>query len=309
MANTVSSFYQTLVTASTEASQALVGPNAFLDAVFLDYKPEAASIGQTLNVPIPSPVTSSVADGGVADPTFTDISFSTVPIVFNKHPQFNYVIRDFEQFNSPLLIRQVFLDAAIKGVAENIDTTVAAQFTSGNFNVNAVQNTTSHIVTTAQFLAAQALLLQQKVMVNDIQNMTFVQHPVPYTALLGDSNWTQQSIASEMIAERVRGVGEIQTSYGATICHDLFIPVSGTAPTRTFTGAYFHRWAVAIATRPLPPPDAKVADFMYIMYKGVPIRITLAWTALKNGWVVMVEAGYGTAVVRPNMGVLFSTAE
>lgn len=309
MPNTVSSFYQTLVTAATEASQALVGPNAFLDAVYLDYKPEAASIGQTLNVPIPAIVTGSVADGGVADPSFTDISFTTEAIVFNKHPQFNYIIRDFEQFNSPLLIRQVFLDAAIKGVAEYIDQQVSGLFTTGNFTTNSAISTTSHIITTTQFLSGMSVLLGQRVNCNDVQNMTLINHPVVWMAIMGDSNWTQQSIASELIAERVRNSGEIGTSYGATIAHDLFAPVTGTAPSRTFTGCYFHRWAVAVATRPLPPPDAKVADFMYIMYKGIPIRVTLAWSVLKNGYCVLVEAGFGMKVVRDNMGQLYTIAE
>jgi hypothetical protein len=307
--NTISSFYQTLVAGATEASQALVGPNAFYDAVYVDYKPEAASIGQTLNVPIPGIVTSSVADGGVADPTFTDISFTTKAIVFNKHPQFNFIVRDFEQFNSPQAIRTIFLDAAIKGVTESIDQDLASLFTTGNFSVNTAIATTAHLITTAQFLTGQANLLSQRVPANDPQNMSLIQHPVCWAALMGDSNWTQQQIASEVIAERVRLQGAIQTSYGATIDHDLFAPVSGTAPTRTFTGVYTHRWAVALATRPLPPPDAKVADFMYVMYKGVPIRITLAWSVLKNGYCVLVEAGYGRAVVRPEMCQLFTTAE
>ena len=309
MANTISSFYQTLVTAATEASQALVGPNAFLDAVYLEYKPEAASIGQTLNVPIPAIVTNSVADGGVADPTFTDITFNTEAIVFNQHPQYNYIIRDFEQFNSPLLIRQVFLDAAIKGVAEYIDKTVAGLFTTANFTTNTAIATTAHIITTTQFLTGMSNLLAQRVNCNDVQNMTLINHPVVWTAIMGDSNWTQQSIASELVAERVRNSGAIGTSYGATIAHDLFTPVTGTAPTRTFTGAYFHRWAVAVATRPLPPPDAKVADFMYVMYKGIPLRITLAWSVLKNGYCVLVEAGFGLKVVRPEMGQLYTIAE
>lgn len=309
MANAVSAFYQTLVTASEEASSALVGPNAFLDAVYMDYKPEAASIGQTLNVPIPAIVTGSVADGGVADPTFSNVTFNTKPVVFNQHPSFNYVVRDFEQFNSALLIRQVFLDAAIKGVAEYINNVVAQLYTTANFGTNAAIATTGHLVTVAQFLQGSAALRQQRVNTKDIQNMSFIQHPVPYYQLMQDSNWTQQSIASELIAERVRTSGEIQTSYGATIADDLFTPVTGTAPTRTFTGCYFHRWAAALATRPLPEPDGRVADYMYIRYKGVPIRITLAWSVLKDGWCVLVEAGFGVAVMRPEMCQLFTTAE
>lgn len=315
MANTVSSFYQTLVAATEDASQALVGPNAYLDAVYLDYKPEAASIGQTLNVAIPASVTSSVADEGVADPTFTDISFTTAAITFNKHPAFNYIIRDFEQFNSPLAIRQIFLDAAIKGVAENIDTTVAALFTTSNITTNSAITGTGSVggsgksVAVADVLKGQANLLGQKVPVNDVQNMTLIMHPIPYTRVLQDTNWTQESIVSAEIASRVRNSGQIRTGYGATIAHDLFTPSTGTVGARTFTASYFHRWSVAVATRPLPPPDGKVADYMYMMYKGVPLRITLAWSVVKNGYCVLVEAGYGCAVVRENMAQLITSTE
>ena len=40
MANTVSGFYQTLVAAANEASQALVGTTSYLDNVYVNYKPE-----------------------------------------------------------------------------------------------------------------------------------------------------------------------------------------------------------------------------------------------------------------------------
>jgi hypothetical protein len=315
VANTVSSFYQTLVAATTEASQALVGPNAFLDSIYIDFKPEAASIGQTLNVALPNggaPPTSSVADGGVADPVFTDISFTTEAIIFSQHPQYNYIIRDFEQFNSPLAIRQIFMDAAIKAVAEYADTQVAALFTTGNFTTNTAiagtgngGGTNGDSIAVKDFLKGQAALLSQRVNVNDVQNMTLIQHPVPYTNLLADTAWTQQSIASELVAERVRTTGEIRVGFGSTIAHDLFAPYNG--GTTTYTGCYFHRWAVALATRPLPPPDAKVADYMYVMYKGIPLRITLCWSVIHNGYCVLVEAGYGLKVVRQNMGQLFTT--
>jgi hypothetical protein len=314
VANALSSFYQTLVTAASEASQALVGSNAFLDSVYLDYKPEAASIGQTLNVPIPSQVQSSVADGGVADPTFSNITFTTEPIVFSMHPAYNYIIRDFEQFNSPVMIRQIFLDAAIKGVAMYIDQQVANLFTTTNFNVNtnitgtgSGGGTSGDSIAVKDFMTAQAALLQQLVEVRDPQNITLLQHPVPWSWMNLDSNWVQQSIASELVAERVRLTGSIQTAFGATLEQDVNTYSTGSSPSRTFYNAYFHRWAVAVATRPLPPPDAKVADFTYIMYKGIPLRITLAWSVIHNGYCVLVEAGVGMAVVRPNMGVLIST--
>ncbi|MBV8605917.1 MAG: hypothetical protein JO034_00440, partial [Singulisphaera sp.] len=72
MANSVSSFYQTVVAAATEASQLLAPTWKASDAIFWDYRPEPATIGQTLNVPIPQDPSGSVQDGGAGDIAVTD---------------------------------------------------------------------------------------------------------------------------------------------------------------------------------------------------------------------------------------------
>ena len=108
LANSLNGFYQTLVAAATEASQALMGTNHLMDSVFLDYKPTVADIGQTLNVEVPAQVTSQVTDAGVADIALTDVSATTTPIVFNKHPYYGFQVRDFEQYNTPASLRNVF---------------------------------------------------------------------------------------------------------------------------------------------------------------------------------------------------------
>ena len=161
----------------------------------------------------------------------TDIAFSTVAIAFNKHPYFAYVVRDFEQFNSPLQVRTVFLDAALKGVKSNINAAVTGLFTTGNFPTNAAIPTTGHIVTTAQFLAAMAILSDQKVPVaDDPENMSLLLPSLPYTAMLGDSQWTQAQIAGMKTAEFVRETGVMPTAYGMTAKLDQQMPVTGDVP-------------------------------------------------------------------------------
>jgi len=311
MANSVSSFYQTVVAAATEASQLLAPTWKASDSIFWDYRPEPATIGQTLNVPIPQDPSGSVQDGGAGDIAVTDIAFSTVAIAFDKHPYFAYVVRDFEQFNSPLQVRTVFLDAALKGVKSNINSNVTGLFTAGNFPTNAAIATTGHIVTTAQFLGAMAILADQKVPVaDDPENMSLLLPSLPYTAMLGDGQWTQAQVAGMKTAEFVRETGVMPTAYGMTAKLDQQMPVSGASPTRTFTAAYLHRWAVAGVTRPLPPPDAKVVDYTYIDFMGVPVRITVGYNQYpKQGYIVTVDAGYGLKVVRDNMCQLFTIAE
>src|SRR3954454_1379400 len=202
MSNTISSFYQTVVAAATEASQLLTRTWTASDSIFWDYRPEPATVGQTLNVPIPQDPTSAVADGGAGDIAVTDIGFTTVAIVMNRHPYFAYVVRDFEQFNTPAQVRTVFMDAALKGVKSSINAAVTALFTAANFPTNAPIATTGHLVTTAQFLGAMAVLADQKVPVaDDPENVSLLLPSLPYTAMLGDAGWTQAQVTGLRTAE------------------------------------------------------------------------------------------------------------
>lgn len=311
MANTVTAFWQTLVCAANDATKLLAPTWKTLESVYLDYNDTPATIGQTIDVPIPVDPSASVADQGAGDTTLTDIAFTNTPISFTNHPSFDYVVRDFEQFNSPERIRNVFLDAAIKGVKNYCNNKVASLFTSSNFSVNSPISTTSHIITTTQFLSGMSVLAGQYVPVaNDPANMSLIVPPMPYTAILGDTNWTQAQIAGMKTAEFVRDTGVMPTAYGMSIKLDQQFPVSGTSPNQTFTGAYFHRYAVGVVSRPLPPPDGNVVDYTYIDFNGLSLRIMVGYNQYpKKGYIVSVEAGFGVAVVRPAMCQLFSIAQ
>lgn len=311
MANTVGGFYQTLVTAATQASAALMGTNSLLDCVYKDYKPAVADIGQVINVVIPATVTGSVSDAGLGDITPTDVSETTVPITFNKHPYYSFVVRDFEQYNTPRDIRTTFLDAAIKGILENIDQAVSALLQPANFTTNTAIATTGSLVTVDQFLTGYANLANQKADVTDAANMSLVANPAVYAKILGNSSWTQALIAGEQLATDAHIRGKIVTSYGASINMDQALNslTTGTAPNLSYTAAYFHRYAIALATRPLATPDTGVVDVTVVDYKGVPVRIMMGYNHLKLGWVVSVDAGYGLAVTRQNLGQLFTVAQ
>jgi hypothetical protein len=311
VANTVTAFWQTLVAAASEATKLLAPTWKTLESVYLDYDDVPATIGQTIDVPIPVDPTGSVADQGSGDTVLTDIGFTNVPIVYDQHPSFDYVVRDFEQFNSPERIRNVFLDAALKGVKNYTNARITALFTTGNFTSNAAIACTTHIITTAEFLSAMAILADKNVPVaNDPVNMSLVIPSTPYAAVLGDANWTQAQIAGMKTAEFVRETGTMPTAYGMTVKLDQQMPTSGTAPARTFTGAYYHRYCVGVVTRPLPAPDGNVVEYTYVDFNGLPIRIMLGYNQYpKKGYIVSVDAGFGRKVVRDYMGILFTIAE
>lgn len=318
MANTISGFYQTLVTAVTDAARLLAPTWNMSRSIYWDYKPEAATIGQTLNVPIPSDPTANVADIGAGDMQLTDIAFTPTPIVFDKHPQGGYTVRDFEQFNSPEDIRRIFLDAQIKGVQNNINAQITALITTGNFTTNSAISCTGHVVTLPQFLQGMGVLIDQRVPVNDRGNMSMVLPGYPYTTMMDATTgnagaaWVQAFIAGSRTAEAVRNDGEFPTSFNTDFKYDQQMPTTGTAPSRTFTAAYLHRWAIAGVSRPLPNPVAEgssVVEVMFQKFGDIMLRIMFGYNQLKAGWVVTIDAGYGLKVVRENMCQLFSIAE
>ena len=310
MANTVSSFYQTVAAAADEAANVLKPTWLASGSVFNNYRPSTATLGQVINVAIPVDPTASVADAGAGDMPVTDIAFNTVPITFDQHPEFAYLIRDWEQYNSAADVRERFLDAALTAVRNYINAKVTALFVTGNFPTNTAITATTGLITTAQFLSGFAVLSDQRVPVaNNPTDMSLLLPSVPYTKVLGNATWTDAQVAGAPTAEKVRDTGIMPTAYGVTLKLDQQMPTSGTAGTRTFTAAYFHKYAVAMVTRPLPKPDPKVVEFTYVDFAGIPIRIQMSYQPLRGGWVVIIDAGFGLKVVRENMCQLFSIAE
>jgi hypothetical protein len=328
-----------VVTAAVEASQLLAPTWKAIESIYWDYRPEEAALGQTLNVPIPQDPTSAVTDMGAGDITLSDIGFSTTPIVFNRHPAYAYVVRDFEQYNSPEMIRRVFMDAAMKGIKNQINASITSLFTTtaqpyglgtgaNGITGNSLISCTGHVVTVPQFLQAMSVLAKQNVPVaNDVGNMSFLLYPDVYMSLMDGTTggagaaWNQAFIAGERVPEQIHRTGDLPTTYGMSV--KLEQQMANTAA-NVSTAVYMHRWAIAGVTRPLPKPDDKVVDYTYVNFAAnpiygnafgdgsapsFPIRVMVGYNQYpKQGYIVSIDAGYGLAVVRPNMAQLFSVA-
>jgi hypothetical protein len=378
MANTVASFYQTLVAAASEASAVLVGTTKFLERVYRDYDTVAVSPGQTINIALPASATASVADAGVADYTLTDISFTTATLVFNQHPGFAYIVRDFEQFNSPSRIREIFLDGAIKGMAEYVNAQLAALATPANFNTYATL-TSNQVKSIDQNTIATAMgnLATAKVPVDDMGNFFLTSHPAPYFNMATQTFWSANSQIGYQMAGDIRKSALLGEQFGFMSGYDQQMPGSSVAVTGTsvgvtsasanvtgvatafttqlvignwlyfasdptgtayqilsitsntalvltapfvgttnaatsgivaqYTNLLYHRHAIALAVRPLPQPDGRVVDCMYMDYKGLPIRIQVGYNQLKNGYVVSLDAGYALGVIRKDHGQIIKS--
>ena len=318
MANTISGFFQTVVAAATEATQVLKPTWNMHRSIYWDFNPaERGVLGQTINVPIPTDPTANVADIGSGDNQLSDVTANTTSIVFDRHPQYGFTIRDFEQFNSPILLRRLFLDAALTGIKNNINNVICGLLTTSNFTTNSAISATGHVITIPQFLQGLGVLADQRVPVeNNPEDMSLLLQSQPYYTIMDGTTggsgaaWNQAFIAGNRIAEQLRSTGSWPNAYGVSVKLDQQLPTSGTGGSRTYTAALLHRWAVAGVSRPLPAPDQKVVDFTYMDFDDVSIRIQLGYNLWpKGGYVVIVDAGYGVKVVRENMCQLYTIAE
>ena len=308
--STPQAFWQTLLAATSQLSEVTSGTMELLSSCYTDVRPEQTALGQTINIPVPANLAGTHNNLISGDPVFDDYNVTTVPIVFNKHPQKGQIIRTWEQFNSPVAIKDSLLDPLIKCVAQAANGYVASLCNSANFAVNPVIATTGGAVTPDQFVfGGFNTLLAQGVNVRDPENMAFVQANSVYTKQLRNADWTQESQVGINVAEQGKVDGGIRKAYGAKMLVDQQLPVSGTAPTQTFTSIYKSKVAIAVAFRPIPAGDPAVVKTTYVYINNIPIRIEFGYQQLKGGWCLNVDAGMGCAVVRPEQAVLFSTAQ
>jgi hypothetical protein len=320
VSNSISTLFQTVVSAATEASKVLAPTWGAVESIFWNYDPDnPQAVGNTVNVIIPQDPTNAVQDIGGGDAQITDIGFNATPIVINRHPEFGFVVRDFEQVNTQSKIRAIFMDAALKGIKSNINATVAGLFTTGNFPTNPVISTTGHAITITQFLQGMAVLLDKNVPANtDLGNMTCLLPSYPYTTIMDATTggpgaaWSQAFIGGNRTAEFIREYGAVPNAFGTMFRLDQQMPTSGSVGSRTFTGAYFHRYAIAGVSRPLSADTElaeKVVDTAVINFGGISVRIMIGYNQIKLGPVITIDAAYGLKVVRPEMAQLFTIAE
>ena len=310
---TPQAFWQTLLAAKSGLSEVPIGTTSLLDAIFMDVSPEEKALGQTLDIPVPSNVTGQVTTtttGVGTDPTFNEYNVQTVPLAFNIHLQYGVVIRNFDQFNSPVAIKEVLLDPGIKAIATQANAQIATLLTAGNFNVNPVVSTTGGQITPQQFVnGGFTPLMNQLVNVWDTDMMSFVQAPAVYGNQIQSATWAQENVVGINVAQQAHVLGGIKVAYGARQFADQQMPTTGTAPSQVFTSFYASKFAIAAGMRPLPKGDPRVVDTTYVYWKKLPIKVEFGYNNQKGGYLLNIEAGMGKAVVRPEQGVLFSTAE
>jgi hypothetical protein len=223
--NNFAAFNETLIAGAAEYNKAKVGRTALLDCVYKDIKPEAARVGKTVDVYFPDvgPLTSV----GNNQLTATSVSPNYIPLVFQTRAGAALQFTDFEQWQTAAELAEKFFDPLYKRAQEYLNAQIAALITNTNFNSNApVIGTTQGEVTVTDQLAAWDILADQKVPLEDRENLNLLVHNNVYRKMMGDTNWMQESIVSATIAAAIRQEAKIEHAFNFTPRWDQQMPTA-----------------------------------------------------------------------------------
>ncbi len=91
---------------------------------------------------------------------------------------------------------------------------------------------------------------------------------------------------------------------------DVFMDQKVTVATSVCKNMLFHRNAMVLATRPLPPAPSGAGVVQKVLDEdGFGIRVTISYDHDYLGVKGTVDCLYGVAVLRPTHGVVLSTSE
>jgi hypothetical protein len=233
MSNTLTAFFENLVAATSEYNEAVVGETAFLDGVYTAVQPEVPN-RDTKTITIPFPDFGAFSDIGTGPLVDTALNPSSITLNMTGHPAASFEVKDLEQWQTGVEIREKFLDPMYFRAAEFLNGTVAAQLTTGNFNVNPlISGALAGEVAVADQLLAWDMLATQKVPLKNPKDLSLFVHNNTMRRMLGDTAWTQESLVGRGIAEKARLEGSLDQAFKFQIRWDQQAPKTITAITGT----------------------------------------------------------------------------
>jgi hypothetical protein len=306
--NPTAGMMMTVLTALNRAQEALRFQNAFIRRIFWDYQPVVAVPYATLNVNIPTVITSNVTNIGAGPLQPQPYAFTTVPITLDTNMSNSYIVYDWDQTRIAYNLQFFFFQPKLEELMRAINQQIVAQFTPALFNAYPIftgTGTAPGQMTRADITTAWKNLAQAGVPVDDVDNVSLIVQTGTYGAMLSDQQFIYQYIVGDRSAEEVQQRAQLRTQYGADVFYDQQL-----APFTTGAGnacALFHRYAVAGVTALPPRGGPQVLESTEEVF-GLPTRIQIAYDMLNQGWMVHMHVLFGLKTVRPEMGSLFQTA-
>lgn len=256
---------------------------------------EVATYGQTVKIPITGALTvnDKAADTAV---TLQSPADSAATVALSKHKEVSFLIEDIGRALARPDYLMHYMQDGMKKLAEQIDSDIAALYSGFSQTVDATAG-----LDESHFREARRLLNAAKAPLTD---RFAVLHEDAEYELLGIEKATNRDYAESL------GSKAAASLVGRFMGFDVFMDQMITVATGVCKNLFFHRNAIVLVTRPLPPAPEGTGVVQRIMDEdGVGLRVTLSYSANYLGVQCTIDCLYGVAELRDNHGVVVSTDE
>jgi len=281
---------------STQALPALVGNLVMGNIVNRDYEPELAASGDTVNVPIPAPATSSnINEGSSGTVTLQQNSLGNAQIVLNVHAEASFQIPDVTKVLAVPTLLGMYMQPAMIAIAERVETDLLNLYV--NLNANTAVGTGGQVVTESVIDQAETALFNAKV--PESVTKYIVVNSTAYSDIRQIERFSENSTMAEAGVTALRDgvVGKIKNCF---VFRSQYSPkISGTG-----YGMAFAKDALTLAVRRLPLPiPGTGAIATYAELGGYAMRVVMSYAPNTLAQQFTVDILYGCGVLRNVYGV------
>ncbi len=321
MANPTTGLFQSLVAGMSRASANLTYENAFIDAIFWDYKPVVATPQTELVVVIPTVDEADVTDIGSGALNVTDTDHNVVRVPYDKHFSTSFVIKTWDQNRTPQELERTYLTPRLEALKRKINRSIALVANTTNFGTGATPIPGYALITggTAVYLLRADIgqgwtqMVNNGVPMDDQQNLFLITSPAVYAGMLGDTTMSYQYITGLDTAVAAQQRAKLAIQWGASVRYDQHY--SQLAVTNGFTASHgpsilMHRYAIAGVTSQPPPSDnpAVRESISWIGNNNIPVQMQVGYSMEKQGTLVHLHCYWGVKAARPDFASLIQTA-
>lgn len=260
-----------------------------------DWENEVQTHGQTIKVPYGGAlsVNDKAADTAITLQTPSDAAYT---VTLNKHKEVSFLIEDIGKALARPDWLNRYMEDGMMVLAEQIDGDLTALYSGLSQSIDATLGLGED-----DFREARRLLNSAKA---PLGNRYAVLHEDAEFEALGIERITNRDYAESlgsMAADAFTG-----RAYG----FDIFMDQKITVATSEAKNLFFHKNALVLATRPLPPAPAGAGVIQRVMDEdGVGLRVTISYNPDHLGVQTTIDVLYGVAELRDNHGVVVRTTE
>ncbi len=260
-----------------------------------DYSNEIATYGQTVTIPYGGAlsVNDKAANTVVTLQTPNDAVYT---LTLNKHKEVSFLIEDIAKaFARPDWFSRYMQDGMMV-LAEQVDGDIAALYSGFSQSIDATAG-----LAESTFRNGRRLLNSAKAPIT--QRYAVLHEDAEYEAL------GIERIVNRDYAETL-GRMAADSFTGRFMGFDIFMDQKIATAGGEAKNLLFHRDAIVMASRPLPPAPAGAGVVQRVMDEdGIGIRVTMSYSPDYLGVQLTLDILYGVAELRDNHGITVRTSE